>query len=127
MRLALTQRLMRLVLGLCWIYQGVVPKLLFPDTGELRMVQSLGFSPAATHHVALAVGIGEILFGLLFWVLPRGGLQVAYWLNIVGLLGLGIGVLVSQPAVFSAPFNPFSLNLSMMALAAVGLLTIPDE
>jgi hypothetical protein len=126
-RLVRTQRLVRWVLGLTWVYQGVVPKLLYPDTGELRMVQSLGVSPAAAHQVAVAAGIAEILFGLQFWVLPPGGLRVAYWLNIVGLLALGIGVMLSHPAVFVAPFNPFALNLSMMALAAVGLLTLPDE
>jgi hypothetical protein len=126
LQLVRSQQLVRLVLGLCWIYQGVVPKLLFPDTGELRMVQSLGFSLATAYRVAEAVGVAEILFGLLFWVLPRGGLRVAYWVNILGLAGLALGVLFSQPALFVAPFNPFTLNLSMMTLAAVGLLTLAD-
>ncbi|UOQ53145.1 DoxX-like family protein [Hymenobacter cellulosivorans] len=127
LRLALTQWLVRLVLGLSWIYQGVVPKLLFPDTGELRILQGAGFSEAAAHRVATAVGVGEILFGLLFWLLPRRQLRLLYWLNTVGLLVLGTGALVSQPAVFVAPFNPVTLNLTMMTLAAVGLLTLTDE
>jgi hypothetical protein len=126
LRLARVQQLVRLVLGLCWVYQGAVPKLLFPDTGELRMVQSLGFSLAAAYRVAEAVGVAEILFGLLFWVLPRGGLRVAYWVNILGLAGLALGVLFSQPSLFVASFNPFTLNLSMMTLATVGLLTLAD-
>jgi hypothetical protein len=126
-RLALVQWLVRLVLGLSWLYQGIVPKLLFPDTGELRILQGVGFSEAAAHGIATAVGVGEILFGLLFWLLPRGGLRAVYWLNMVGLVVLGAGALFSQPAVFVAPFNPLTLNLCMMTLAAIGLLTLSDE
>lgn len=126
-RLALTQWVVQLVLALSWIYQGIVPKLLFPDTGELRILQGAGFSEAAAHRIATAVGVGEIGFGLLFWLLPRHGLRAVYWLNMVGLLVLGAGALGSQPAVFVAPFNPLTLNLCMMALAAIGLLTLSDE
>ncbi|TGE10198.1 DoxX-like family protein [Hymenobacter fodinae] len=126
-RLALVQWLVRLVLGLSWIYQGVVPKLLFPDTGELRIMQGAGFSATVAQGIATAVGVGEILFGLLFWLLPRGGLRAVYWLNMVGLVVLGAGALFSQPAVFVAPFNPLTLNLCMMTMAAVGLLTLSDE
>ncbi|UOQ65471.1 DoxX-like family protein [Hymenobacter volaticus] len=126
-RLALMQWLVRLVLGLSWIYQGVVPKLLFPDTGELRILQGAGFSLTAAHRIATAVGVGEIVFGLLFWLLPRRGLRLVYLLNMVGLLVLGAGALVSQPMVFVAPFNPLTLNLCMMALAAIGLLTLSEE
>lgn len=126
-RTARVQLLVRLVLGLCWLYQGVLPKLLFPDTGELRMLQRLGVSLAGAHQAATIAGIGEAAFGLLFWLLPPRGLSAAYWLNIIGLIGLAGGALASQPAVFVAPFNPFSLNLSMLTLAAVGLLTLPSQ
>lgn len=125
-RLAAVVALVRLTLGLVWLYQGVVPKLLCPDTGELAMLQGAGFSPAAAQHVAAGVGVGEILFGLLFWLVPTRRLRPLYWLNILGLLGLGAGALVGQPAAFVAPFNPATLNLALIALAAVALLVPPD-
>jgi hypothetical protein len=109
-----------------WVYQGVVPKLLYPDTGELGILQGAGFSAAAAHWVAAGVGVGEILFGLLFWLLPAWRLRPVYWLHLVGLLVLGAGALFSQPAVFVAPFNPLTLNLALMAMAAVRLL-VPED
>ncbi|RYY21209.1 MAG: hypothetical protein EOO36_01385 [Cytophagaceae bacterium] len=125
-RLALADWLTRATLGAVWIYQGVVPKLLYPNTGELRILQGAGFSAAAAHRVAAAVGVGEILFGLLFWLLPARRLRPVYWLHLLGLLVLGGGALFSQPAVFVAPFNPLTLNLALMAMAA-GRLLLPDE
>ncbi|QDA60907.1 DoxX-like family protein [Hymenobacter jejuensis] len=127
LRLALIQLLVRVSLGFIWVYQGVVPKLLYPDTGELRILQGAGFSPAAAHRVAAVVGIGEILFGLLFWLRPVRLLRPVYWLNMVGLVVLGAGALFSQPAVFAAPFNPLTLNLAMVTLAGAGLLTLSDD
>ena len=125
-RLGLLDWLIRATLGAVWVYQGVVPKLLFPDTGELAILQGAGFSAAAAHRVAAAVGVGEILFGLLFFLLPARRLRPVYWLHIVGLLVLGAGALFSQPAVFVAPFNPLTLNVALMALAA-GRLLLPED
>ena len=73
------------------------------------------------------MGVGEILFGLLFWLLPARQLRPLYWLHIVGLLALGAGALLSQPAVFLASFNPITLNLALIALAVVALLTPPES
>lgn len=125
-RLAVADWLTRATLGAVWVYQGVVPKLLFPDTGELGILQGAGFSAGAAHWVAMGVGVGEILFGLLFFLLPARRLRPVYWLHLVGLLVLGAGALFSQPAVFVAPFNPLTLNMALMALAAVGLLLPPE-
>lgn len=125
-RLALVDWLTRATLGAVWVYQGVVPKLLFPDTGELRILQGAGFSAAAAHRVATAVGVGEILFGLLFFLLPARRLRPVYWLHLLGLLVLGAGALFSQPAVFVAPFNPLTLNVALMGMAAVRLL-VPED
>lgn len=125
-RLGLFDWLTRATLGAVWVYQGVVPKLLFPDTGELSILQGAGFSVAAAHRVAAAVGVGEILFGLLFWLLPARRLRPVYWLHLVGLLVLGAGALFSQPVVFVAPFNPLTLNVALMALAA-GRLLLPED
>lgn len=124
-RLALADWLTRATLGAVWVYQGVVPKLLFPDTSELSILQGAGFSAGAARRVAMGVGVGEILFGLLF-LLPARRLRPVYWLHLIGLLVLGAGALFSQPAVFVAPFNPLTLNVALMALAAVGLLLPPE-
>jgi hypothetical protein len=116
--------LTRLTLAFIWIYQGIFPKLLFRDTGELTLLQQShlfsGFEPV----VLSLVGLGEILFG---------GLLLWYWhsrrflgLNIVLLVALGAGALLSQPRIFVAPFNPLTLNLAMAVLSLIGLLMAHD-
>lgn len=121
---SLLYSLPRLTLAFIWIYQGVFPKLLFRDTGELTLLQQShlfsGFEPA----VLSLVGLGEILFGgLLLWCWHSRRLLV---LNIVLLVVLGAGALLSQPGIFVAPFNPPTLNLAMAVLSVIGLLTAND-
>ena len=116
--------LARLALVFIWIYQGVFPKLLFRDTGELTLLQQshlfTGFEPV----VLSLVGLGEIFFGgLLLW---RWHSRRLLFLNIVLLIVLGAGALISQPHIFVAPFNPLTLNLAMAVLSVVGLLTSHD-
>jgi DoxX-like family len=120
-RLTLTRALVRGGLGAAWLYQGIVPKLLFPDTGELRILHGAGFSWEAARHIATAVGIGEIAFGLLGLLLPARWMRPWLWLNLLGLVGLGSGAIFSQPEIFVAPFNPITLNLTMAVLAVIGL------
>ena len=70
------------------------------------------------------VGVTEIFFGaLLLW---RWNWLFLLRLNIVLLVALGAGALLNQPAIFVAPFNPLTLNLSMVALSVVALVSAHD-
>jgi len=116
----ITHCVVQLTLAAIWIYQGLVPKLLFPDSGELAILRDSGIFMGFESSVLLAVGIGEILFGLLF-LLPRVR-RWLHWLNIIGLLLLGIGGAASQPLLLIAPFNPVTLTLAMVALSVIAVL-----
>ena len=70
------------------------------------------------------VGIGEICFGI--FLLWRWHSRYLLALNIALLVALGIGALFSQPRIFVAPFNPFTLNIAMAALSVVGLASAHD-
>lgn len=108
-------------LALIWIYQGLVPKLMFPHTGELEIMAAVPLLQANAALWVQIAGILEILFGLLFlW--PRLS-RPLHILNILSLLLMGIAALVSQPLALIAPFNPVSLSLAMAALSLASLLT----
>ncbi len=109
----------RLTLAFIWIYQGLVPKLLFRDTGELTLLQHTHLFPGSEGLILSLVGLGEIVFGglFLFWWHSR----FVSLLNILLLFLLGLGALLSQPPVFVAPFNPLTLSLAMIALSVIGL------
>jgi hypothetical protein len=48
-----------LVLSIAWIYQGLVPKLLFTNSGELKLIKQSGVFNGWEHEVLCVVGIGE--------------------------------------------------------------------
>lgn len=119
LRMAL-HTLTRVTLAFMWIYQGLVPKLLFRDSGELSILEHSHLFRGREGSILSLVGIAEILFGLAlvrFWR-SRSSLR----LNIALLALLAGGALFTQPALFVAPFNPVVLNLAMAALAVADLM-----
>jgi hypothetical protein len=70
------------------------------------------------------IGISEVLFGVFLFLFRRT--KGIYYLNIGIILFLTLGALVSDPAVFTEPFNPVTLNLSMIILSLIGLITLRD-
>jgi hypothetical protein len=113
-----------MILSFIWIFQGFFPKILFPDSGELEMLRGLGFFAGYEESVLLAIGIGEVVFGLLFFIFGRkAGIYI--W-NTVLLIILTIGAAISNPVVFIEPFNPITLNIAMIALSMIGILSLKD-
>ena len=107
----------RIVLALIWIYQGLVPKLLFPDSGEEAILRGTGLFGGHEAVVLSILGLLEIGFGvaLLRWADATRLL----WLMIGGLLALLGGAALGQPSLLVAPFNPITLTLAMIGLAAI--------
>ena len=114
-----------LVLALIWIYQGVFPKLLYPEAGELAILQGMSLFEGSERLVLFIMGMVEVLFGLLFLIVGLKHRRTLYVWNIGLLILLGLGS-VFQPHIYIAPFNPVTLNLGMIALSVVGLLSLPD-
>ncbi|MBI3966782.1 MAG: DoxX-like family protein [Chloroflexi bacterium] len=108
----------RLTLAAIWVYQGLVPKLLFPDSGELEILRAAQLLTGWEPLVLRLAGVGEVLFGLVLLVWWRS--RALYAVNAALLVGLLAGALLSQPAIFVAPFNPISLTLAMIGLAVAG-------
>ncbi|RZA00328.1 MAG: DoxX family membrane protein, partial [Moraxellaceae bacterium] len=84
-------KLARLTLGFIFIYQGLVPKLMFLDTTELYLNQlhlDLALVPVwfTAQLMAKLAGIGEILLGLLIIIVARKNWPI--WLAIVALIVL---------------------------------------
>ena len=116
----LIQWTVRWSLALIWIYQGLLPKILFSGTGELAILRTSGFFNGHESSVLFLVGVAEIIFGMLFLIVRSSWI---YYLNIVFLILLLLGALVSQPEILTYPFNPVSLTVGMVALAVIGLVT----
>jgi len=123
----LNQIIICTVLSIVWIYQGLIPKILYPDTGEIEILRSSGLFNGAEESVILFIGFLEIIFGVLF--LLKFNYNKLHYINVILLLTLSVGALFSKPTIFLAPFNPFTLSLSMISLSVISLInnsTLPN-
>jgi hypothetical protein len=110
----------RTALGGLWLYQGVVPKLIFTDSGEVEILRRSGLVRGWERPAVTAAGLAEAALGAA--LLLRWHARWPLWATAVLMPGLLLGAATSQPAIMSKPFNPVSLNGAMAALAGIGLL-----
>jgi hypothetical protein len=115
--------LVNLTLGIIWIYQGLIPKILFTDTGEIEILRQSGLFNGKEENILTIIGIAEIAFGVALIFIHRKVLQ---YLNILGLCFLTFGAIFSDLMIFTLPFNPFSLNISMIVLSIIAILNFSD-
>ena len=115
--------LVNLTLGIIWIYQGLIPKLLFTDTGEIEILRQSGLFNGNEENILTIIGIAEIAFGVALIFIHR---KVIQYLNILGLCLLTVGAIFSDLMIFTLPFNPFSLNISMIALSIIAILNFSN-
>ncbi|WP_028610732.1 DoxX-like family protein [Paenibacillus harenae] len=97
-----------------WCYEGIVPKLLFPEWGELTFMSQTGWFDGAERQAVQLLGIGEIGFGLITAFLHRR--RWTALAQIAVLLSVTLPAMIYNPELFRSPFNPLTLMLPMIAL-----------
>ena len=111
--------LARATVAFVWIYQGLVPKILFPNTGELEIFRSTGVYPGKELTGVMALGLAQTLLGLSHVIAWKS--KAPLRIGLVVLLILGGGSLIVRPDLFILPFNPASLILMMAVLSFIAL------
>lgn len=117
----LTVLLSSIALGLVWIYQGLIPKLLYTDTGEIEILKQSGLLNGNEKSVLTFIGWTEIVFGLIMFFIHNKSIHI---INIIALLLLSAAAIFSNATIFTFPFNPFSLNISMIAISIIAILNL---
>jgi hypothetical protein len=108
----------RLCIAFVFFYHGLVPKLLYRHQSELTMLLDAGFDTSMAQPAVTVAGIGEIVFAAIILATWR-----SRWPFVATVILMGaalVGVALTSPAMLVAAFNPVTLNLSMIALAAIG-------
>lgn len=108
-------------LALAWWYQGLIPKIIFTDTGELEVLKQTGLLFGHEKNAMTFIGLAEIVFGFIILFVQR---KVVHYINIVVLVLLAIGAGYAQPDSYFHPFNPFSLNISMIAISFMAIINL---
>ena len=107
----------RLSMATIWIWQGLVPKLLYQQVDERTMLAQAG------PQVGLLpwIGVLEILFGAL--ILYGWSWRSIFLANIAFMVLATVAVALNSPVYLTAAFNPVTLNFAMIALSIVGWLS----
>jgi len=93
MKAQLTVLFSSIALSLVWIYQGLIPKLLFSKTGELELLKRSGLFVENEKSVLTFIGWAEILFGLVILFVHKKSIHV---INIIALSLLLAGAIYSN-------------------------------
>ena len=113
--------LCRVVLAFSWVYQGAVPKIIYRSRGEIDLLTHIIPLKELVCTAVVWIGVAEIAYGLLLLVATR---DWVFWLNMVALTALLLFVALFEPAMFTLPFNPLTLNLSLIALSLIAVMEI---
>jgi len=111
----------RVGVAFIWIYHGLVPKLLVPNSDERAMLIASGASTQNLAAWLTAIGFAEIGFGLCMLVLWRNRFlfHVTVALMVIALAA----VAVRSPQYLVGAFNPVTLNAAVIALSVIGLFS----
>jgi len=89
------------------------------------MTASIGLSDELSYLVTKSAGVGEVIFGLVFFVLYRN--KTIVLLNIVGLTGLLAFVALMQPHLLIEAFNPVTTNIALMGFSFILLFELKSK
>lgn len=112
----------RFIISFSWLYHGIFPKLIHVAPLEELITGSLGLSAELSYLVTKLAGVGEVIFGILFFILYRN--KTIILLNIIGLSGLLGFVALLQPQLLIEAFNPVTTNIALIGFSFILLTEI---
>ena len=124
MQRSLVHAVARVALAVVFMYQGLLPKLIYRHSSELSMLSDAGLSPEAASRMLTTTGLAEVALGAAMLLTWRSRWPFAV---IVALMPIAlVGVAITSPRMLTAAFNPVALNVAVAGLAAVAWLTSTD-
>lgn len=111
----------RWALGLVWLYEGVVPKLLFIRADQLELVERSGLYFGTPENFLKLLGIAQAAFAL--WLLAGYAERLAVAIATGGMAILIVLVARNNPGMLTDPYGALIKDLCLIACAyAVWLL-----
>jgi hypothetical protein len=115
-------RSIQLSLVFLWLYQGLIPKILFQSAAEIAIWQNMGFELNLAKIMVGLSGLAEMIFGLLF--LKWNHFIILHCINIVGLVVLLLLIIITDPLQITTAFNPMVMNIAMLMLSVLAIQLI---
>ena len=105
----------RAALGLVWLYEGIVPKLLVPRAEQTELVRNSGLSFGAPELTLVIMGIAQALVGV--WLLTGIAERIAAAFATAWMCVLIVLVARGIPAMLTDPFGALAKDLCLIACA----------
>lgn len=81
------------------------------------MTASMGFSDEISYLITKSAGIAEIIFGIVIFLFYK--YKPVIYLNIIGLIGLLLYVIVMESELLLGAFNPVTTNIPLIGLSLI--------
>jgi len=107
----------RLSLGAVWLYEGLVPKLLFVRTDEVELVRRSGIYFGTPEFFLQLLGAAQVAFAI--WLLIGLAERLAVAIATLGMWALIVLVATANPAMLTDPYGALIKDLCLTACAYV--------
>jgi uncharacterized membrane protein YphA (DoxX/SURF4 family) len=107
----------RLSLGFVWVWEGLMPKMLFPSPAQFEMVRRSGWWIGSPEHTLFWLGAAMIIAGLAIMSGLREKLAVA--VATVSVLVLMVLVIATNPDALHDPFGGLAKDACLFVCAAL--------
>lgn len=108
-----------------WLYHGLIPKIVFMHPDEISMVENLApVSYENAYWIVFITGIIEVIFGVI-WILYKNK-RILFGLQLIVIPLLTLTAIIAQPSSLVHPFNPLTLNMSIILLSIIGFFLSND-
>ncbi|HEV2840576.1 MAG TPA: DoxX-like family protein [Chthoniobacterales bacterium] len=105
----------RLALGVVWLYEGLVPKLLFVRQDQIDLVERSGLFIGTPEFFLQLLGFGQVVCGL--WLLAGLAERLAVFIATSGMVILIVLVACANPAMLTDPYGALIKDLCLIACA----------
>ena len=105
----------RLALGAVWLYEGLVPKLLFIGADQVDLVQRSGLYFGTPETFLQWLGIAQVAFAL--WLLVGYAERVAVAIATAGMAVLIVLVASNNPGMLTDPYGALIKDVCLIACA----------
>jgi hypothetical protein len=113
----------RFALGVVWIYEGLVPKLLFRREDEIEIVRRCGIIWRSPEFTLQAMGVAMIAVGL--WLFSGRAERRAVSVATVWMLALVPLVAYGNPSMLTEPYGAFAKDACLLTSALSVWLLAP--
>ena len=105
----------RVALGLVWIYEGLIPKLLFVRPDQIDLVARSGLYFGTPDFFLQLLGAAQVACGL--WLLVGFAERLAVFIATTGMVILIVLVARANPAMLTDPYGALIKDLCLIACA----------